>query len=70
MALESAWHCQVPERAAWLRALMLERERVANHLGDIAKDHPALVTHWVREHRPDASAARTARSTSESAIST
>ncbi len=36
------------------------RRSVANHLNDIAKDHPALVTHWVREHRPDASAARTA----------
>jgi len=35
MALESAWQCEVPERAAWLRALMLERERVANHLGDL-----------------------------------
>ena len=35
MALESAWHCSVPARARWLRALMLERERVANHLGDL-----------------------------------
>ncbi|HUG26057.1 NADH-quinone oxidoreductase subunit C [Piscinibacter sp.] len=35
MALESACGCAVPERAAWLRALMLERERVANHLGDL-----------------------------------
>jgi Ni,Fe-hydrogenase III large subunit len=35
MALESAWRCSVPERATWLRALMLERERVANHLGDL-----------------------------------
>ncbi len=35
MALESAWGCAVPERASWLRALMLERERVANHLGDL-----------------------------------
>jgi Ni,Fe-hydrogenase III large subunit len=35
MALESAWHCEVPTRAVWLRALMLERERVANHLGDL-----------------------------------
>jgi len=35
MALESAWGCEVPERAQWLRALMLERERVANHLGDL-----------------------------------
>jgi Ni,Fe-hydrogenase III large subunit len=35
MALESACGCEVPQRAAWLRALMLERERVANHLGDL-----------------------------------
>jgi Ni,Fe-hydrogenase III large subunit/Ni,Fe-hydrogenase III component G len=35
MALESAAACRVPERAQWLRALMLERERVANHLGDL-----------------------------------
>jgi Ni,Fe-hydrogenase III large subunit/Ni,Fe-hydrogenase III component G len=35
MALESAAHCDVPARAMWLRALMLERERIANHLGDL-----------------------------------
>jgi len=35
MALESAWKWKVPERALWLRALFLERERVANHLGDL-----------------------------------
>ena len=35
MALESAWQAEIPERAAWLRALLLERERVANHLGDL-----------------------------------
>ncbi len=35
MALESAAGCAVPARASWLRALMLERERVANHLGDL-----------------------------------
>jgi Ni,Fe-hydrogenase III large subunit/Ni,Fe-hydrogenase III component G len=35
MALESAWNLQIPARASWLRALMLERERVANHLGDL-----------------------------------
>lgn len=35
MALESAWGGEVPARATWLRALMLERERVANHLGDL-----------------------------------
>ena len=34
-ALESACAARVPERAAWLRALLLERERVANHLGDL-----------------------------------
>jgi Ni,Fe-hydrogenase III large subunit len=35
MALESALQLDVPPRAQWLRALMLERERVANHLGDL-----------------------------------
>jgi Ni,Fe-hydrogenase III large subunit len=35
MALESACACPVPARARWLRALMLERERIANHLGDL-----------------------------------
>lgn len=35
MALESATQTHIAPRAAWLRALMLERERVANHLGDL-----------------------------------
>jgi Ni,Fe-hydrogenase III large subunit len=35
MALESACQTAIPVRANWLRALMLERERVANHLGDL-----------------------------------
>ncbi|WP_313950885.1 NADH-quinone oxidoreductase subunit C [Accumulibacter sp.] len=35
MALESLAGCQISERASWLRALLLERERVANHLGDL-----------------------------------
>jgi Ni,Fe-hydrogenase III large subunit len=35
MALEGAAGCVVPERADGLRALLLERERVANHLGDL-----------------------------------
>lgn len=35
MALESAASCTVPQRAQWLRALLLERERIANHLGDL-----------------------------------
>ncbi|MGZ5186152.1 MAG: hydrogenase large subunit, partial [Caldimonas sp.] len=35
MALEAAAACAIPARAGWLRALLLERERVANHLGDL-----------------------------------
>lgn len=35
MALESAAGLTIPPRATWLRALLLERERVANHLGDL-----------------------------------
>ena len=33
--MERATGCEVPPRALWLRALMAERERIANHLGDI-----------------------------------
>jgi 3-methyladenine DNA glycosylase AlkC len=36
------------------------RRSVANHLNDIAKDHPALVVDWVRRHLPGASAERRA----------
>lgn len=35
IATESMTACRVPERAHWMRALFLERERIANHLGDI-----------------------------------
>jgi Ni,Fe-hydrogenase III large subunit/Ni,Fe-hydrogenase III component G len=35
MASETMTGCKVPERAQWLRALFLERERIANHLGDL-----------------------------------
>lgn len=35
MALERALDTTIPPRAQWLRALLLERERVANHLGDL-----------------------------------
>ena len=35
MALESAAQIEIPPRAAALRALLLERERIANHLGDL-----------------------------------
>jgi len=34
-ALEGISDVQIPPRAAWLRALYLEMERVANHLGDL-----------------------------------
>jgi Ni,Fe-hydrogenase III large subunit len=34
-AIEASAGCAPPERGLWLRALMLERERIANHLGDI-----------------------------------
>ncbi len=34
-AAESVLAVVVPPRARWLRAMMLERERVANHLGDL-----------------------------------
>ena len=34
-AAEAALNVEAPERAHWLRALMLELERLANHLGDI-----------------------------------
>ena len=34
------------------------RRSVANHLNDIAKDHPAIVVDWVREHLPGAPPAR------------
>ena len=36
------------------------RRSVANHLNDIAKDHPALVVGWLEKHLPQASAQRAA----------
>ena len=36
------------------------RRSVANHLNDIAKDHPGIVVAWVREHLPGASPERRA----------
>lgn len=35
MALESLCRVAPPPRALWLRALLVERERIANHLGDL-----------------------------------
>jgi Ni,Fe-hydrogenase III large subunit/Ni,Fe-hydrogenase III component G len=35
MAVEGLTGTDVPARAAWLRAIFLERERMANHLGDL-----------------------------------
>ena len=36
------------------------RRSVANHLNDIAKDHPAIVADWLETHLPDASTERRA----------
>lgn len=36
------------------------RRSVANHLNDIAKDHPALIAGWLAEHLPQASPQRRA----------
>lgn len=36
------------------------RRSVANHLNDIAKDHPAVVARWLAKHLPGASAERRA----------
>lgn len=36
------------------------RRSVANHLNDIAKDHPDVVVAWVKRHLPDATPARRA----------
>ena len=30
------------------------RRSVANHLNDIAKDHPAIVARWLKDHLPGA----------------
>ena len=48
-----------------LRALQDDRSEyvrrsVANHLNDIAKDHPALVAQWLQDHLPQASDERQA----------
>jgi 3-methyladenine DNA glycosylase AlkC len=36
------------------------RRSVANHLNDIARDNPAVFTHWLAQHLPEASAERRA----------
>ena len=36
------------------------RRSVANHLNDIAKDHPAVVADWLHDHLPDATPERRA----------
>src|SRR5438105_6616146 len=55
-AVESAGAWQVPPRALWLRALMAELERLANHFGDIGavcNDASFIIMHahcgWLRE---------------------
>jgi Ni,Fe-hydrogenase III large subunit len=56
-AVEAALALETPPRAVWLRALMAELERLANHLGDIGavcNDAALAVMHaqcgWLREH--------------------
>ena len=63
MAVESAAAVTPPRRALWLRALLLERERVANHLGDLGylgndaalgfglAQFMRLKEDWVRTHQ-------------------
>jgi Ni,Fe-hydrogenase III large subunit len=55
-AVETALAAEVPARAVWLRALMAELERLANHLGDIGavcNDAALSIMHaqsgWLRE---------------------
>lgn len=50
-AVESATQLEVPKRALWLRALMAELERIANHLGDVGAicndaAFPLLLAHF------------------------
>jgi len=56
-AVEAALALEAPPRAIWLRAVMAELERLANHLGDIGavcNDAALAVMHaqcgWLREH--------------------
>ena len=51
MAVESATKLEVPKRAIWVRALMAELERIANHLGDVGAicndaAFPLLLAHF------------------------
>jgi len=51
MAVESATRSEIPKRAIWLRALMAELERIANHLGDVGAicndaAFPLLLAHF------------------------
>lgn len=61
-AVEQIAQVVVPERAQWLRALCLERERIANHLGDLGAigndaglafaltQFQSLKEDWLRDH--------------------
>src|SRR6185295_13904363 len=47
-AVEAALGIEIPRRAAWLRALMAELERLANHFGDfgaICNDASFVIMH-------------------------
>lgn len=62
-AMERATGLNIPSRALWLRAVMAERERIANHLGDIGaicndvgfvfaqSQLTRLKEIWIRENR-------------------
>ena len=49
MAVESAAVITPPARARWLRALLLERERIANHLGDLGFLGNDAALGWARQ---------------------
>ena len=56
-AVEAALGCEPPQRAVWLRALMAELERLANHFGDlgaVCNDAAFAMLHaqfgYMREH--------------------
>jgi Ni,Fe-hydrogenase III large subunit len=62
MAVERAYEHAVPARGLWLRGILAERERVANHLGDIGAicndvgfpfaqyQFTRLREHWLRDN--------------------
>jgi Ni,Fe-hydrogenase III large subunit len=64
-AAEAALGIEPPPRAVWLRALMAEIERLANHLGDIG----AICNDAAFAHPPSATQPARRRPTSHAALS-